>query len=116
MCDVFTTDQAIAKLEGKTVLFLGDSIMRNIYKDLICLTTSRGDGEFLQQIHMQRKGEETFFGDKLIEHDSSVGRGRSYIEERYFYDDEVSETLISFVIPIFHYINYFNSHEANYIE
>ena len=90
MCDIFTKEQAIAKLEGKTILFLGDSIMRNIYKDLIFLTHSYGDGEFLQQIHMQTKGEESFCGDELIEHESEDRRGRSYIEERYFYDDEVS--------------------------
>ena len=45
MCDIFTRASATDLLRGKSILFLGDSIMRNIYKDLIWMISpeTRGD-------------------------------------------------------------------------
>ena len=37
MADIFQRIDAVHVLKGKSILFLGDSIMRNIYKDLIVL-------------------------------------------------------------------------------
>ena len=37
MADIFERQDAVYVLKGKSVLFLGDSIMRNIYKDFITL-------------------------------------------------------------------------------
>ena len=45
MCDVFTQNDAIRVLNGKTFLLIGDSILRNIYKDLIYLHER---GQFLE--------------------------------------------------------------------
>jgi hypothetical protein len=38
MCDVFTREDLLRLFRGKSVLFLGDSLMRSIYKDFIWLS------------------------------------------------------------------------------
>jgi len=37
MCDLFSRLDAYALLTGKSVLLMGDSILRNIYKDIVFL-------------------------------------------------------------------------------
>ena len=37
MTDIFNREQAAQLLKGKTLLFLGGSVTRGLYKDLICL-------------------------------------------------------------------------------
>ena len=37
MADLFNHDDVIGLLRGKSFLFMGDSIMRNIYKDFVTL-------------------------------------------------------------------------------
>ena len=84
MCDVFSTQDALKLLEGKSILFLGDSIMRNIYKDLIWLTNIRGDESgYTPTDGMRNKGEEEFCGDRLL--NIINGIGRDYEEKRIFY-------------------------------
>ncbi len=39
MCDVFSKRNLVDILHGKSLLFLGDSIMRNIYKDFVWMAS-----------------------------------------------------------------------------
>ena len=57
MCDIFTQKDLLERLAGKSYLFIGDSIMRNLYKDLVWLTTNERE-EFIPTRHMQKKGKE----------------------------------------------------------
>ena len=72
MCDIFKQKDIIAKLKGKSFLFLGDSIMRNLYKDLVWLTTSPYEN-FIPTRWMVRKG--TNFNEIQK---SRIGRERVY--------------------------------------
>jgi len=56
MCDIFLREDIERLFKGKSVLFMGDSIMRNIYKDLIWLTDPKSDGELIPSKHMCAKG------------------------------------------------------------
>ena len=89
MCDVFEKEDARKILKGKTILFLGDSIMRNMYKDLIWLVQ---DGTFLDQSYMADKLEPTFAGDNLrfgSDRKDPSQLGRKYVEERNYFEQEV---------------------------
>ena len=95
MCDIFKQKDLLERLQGKSYLFIGDSIMRNLYKDLIWLTTSERE-EFIPTRHMQRKGEKNLgnlrkSGSRPYEFLVSGGestRGRDYEEVRDFYYEE----------------------------
>ena len=87
MCDIFTQKDVHNVLQGKRFLFIGDSIMRNMYKDLVWLTTHPRE-EFLKTRFMQKKGEPHLGGlksEKLI-HNSRLTAGRDYEEVREYYD------------------------------
>ena len=87
MCDIFTRDDIHKLLRGKSCLFLGDSIMRNLYKDLVWLTTTENPRQlFLRTMHMAKKGEQNLAGlvnEKLIH--KSYETGRHYKEQQCFY-------------------------------
>jgi hypothetical protein len=87
MCDIFTQKDVHNVLQGKRFLFIGDSIMRNMYKDLVWLTTHPRE-EFLKTRFMQKKGEPHLGGlqsEKRI-HISQLTAGRDYEEVREYYD------------------------------
>ena len=89
MCDVFDTENVREILKGKTILFLGDSIMRNMYKDLVWLVQ---DGTFLDQSYMANKLEPTFAGDELkfgSDREDPSQLGTKCREERNYFDQEV---------------------------
>ena len=88
MCDIFTKSEVQLLFEKKSILFLGDSIMRNIYKDFVWLTSIDTDGGYTPNTHFRNKGEKDFCGDKLI-NSSEKTIGRDYEEERDFYIDEL---------------------------
>ena len=83
MSDIFNSEQALRLLKGKTVLFLGGSVTRGLYKDLIWLLNSnaliprqilgqkgearfpdfsKAGGEYAHKFKFQDKLQEDFFG------------------------------------------------------
>ena len=88
MCDIFNRQDVHDALRGRSYLFIGDSIMRNLYKDLVWLTSpTNSRQEFLKTRHMAAKGEPNLAGlqnEKLIHKSWEVGR--DYEERRDFYD------------------------------
>ena len=42
MADIFLKDDALKILKGKQIIFIGDSIQRNIYQDLVTLLCKGG--------------------------------------------------------------------------
>eukprot|EP00095_Tigriopus_kingsejongensis_P009287 maker-scaffold175_size286436-snap-gene-1.51 protein:Tk09287 transcript:maker-scaffold175_size286436-snap-gene-1.51-mRNA-1 annotation:"FAM113A" len=76
MADIFERDHILDLFQGKSILFLGDSIMRSIYKDLVFLLAPE---RFLCE-----KGERSFFGDTLFDL-TEMTAGRNYREGRDFY-------------------------------
>ena len=87
MADIFTKFDARKVLKEKKILFLGDSIMRNIYKDIIWLLS---EGNFTPQDLLKRKGENSFAGDRLTLKSSNSCSFRRYREEREYIDRDVS--------------------------
>ena len=57
MSDVFNSEQTVQLLKGKTVLFLGASVTRGLYKDLIWLINSN---TLLPRHILGQKGEASF--------------------------------------------------------
>ena len=57
MTDIFNSEQAVTLLKGKTVLFLGGSVTRGLYKDLIWLLNSN---TLLPRQILGQKGEASF--------------------------------------------------------
>ena len=55
--NIFDRDSSRELLEGKNILFLGGSITRGLYKDLIWLTNSN---TLIDRSVLGRKGEERF--------------------------------------------------------
>ena len=85
MADIFSKFDARKVLQKKKILFLGDSIMRNVYKDLIWLLS---EGNFTPQDLLKRKGENSFGGDRLAF--KSLDSFRRYRQEREYIDKDVS--------------------------
>jgi len=88
MCDIFEKSDLQKLFKGKSILFLGDSIMRNIYKDFIWLSSPDTAQSYIPQIHMRSKGEEKFCGDVLLNM-SEKTNGRDYEEERDYYNKDL---------------------------
>jgi len=108
MCDIFTKKDIVdvfgknsernkANGMGKTFMFMGDSIMRNLYKDFVWLTSDNTNGNLIPQRHMQAKGEETFMGDNVITKSNENLRGRDYEEERDWYSGEHNDIQYTFM-------------------
>ena len=87
MCDIFTKYDARDRLKGKSILYLGDSIMRNMYKDLIHLISPDTNNVLTPRKDMCAKGEKTYLGD-ILYHGSELTRERRYEEKRDFYFKE----------------------------
>ncbi len=92
MADVFTPSSCARALRGKSLLFLGDSIMRNIYKDLVYLLSSDTKGRLIPKRYMCAKGEDSFMGDRLVK-GSKLSAARAYKEERDWYNREMNVQL-----------------------
>ena len=87
MADIFSKFDARKVLKKKKILFLGDSIMRNIYKDLIWLLS---EGNFTPPYLLRKKGENSFGGDRLTFKSSDDCSFRRFREEREYIDRDVS--------------------------
>ena len=57
MTDIFNSEEAVALLKGRTVLFAGGSVTRGLYKDLIWLLNSN---TLLPRQMLGQKGEASF--------------------------------------------------------
>ena len=57
MTDIFNREQTVKLLKGKTLLFLGGSVTRGLYKDLIWLLNSN---TLLPRQILGQKGEASF--------------------------------------------------------
>ena len=89
MTDVFNSRQAVDLLKGKTILFLGASVTRGLYKDLIWLLNSitllprqilgqkgeasfpdftKAGGEEEFRFKFKDKLQEDFFGREILKH------------------------------------------------
>ena len=81
MADIFLKEDVRKHFRGKKVMFLGDSIMRNIYQDFLYLLEK---GDMTPHSLLRKKGEQipSFEGDKLVEGTGVLTTGRNYTEIR----------------------------------
>jgi len=81
MADIFLKDDALKILKGKQIIFIGDSIQRNIYQDLVTLLCKGG---VTSHDILKKKGEmiPEYLGDKLVNNTGQLTPGTEYREER----------------------------------
>jgi hypothetical protein len=92
MAEIFLKEDANKILKGRKILFLGDSIMRNLYQDFVYLLQF---GELVPHTELRKKGEQmpSFApGDKLVEGTGVICTGRSYREVRHYFSSDISAT------------------------
>lgn len=80
MADIFSSKEVQALLKDKTVVLLGDSNTRAVYKDLICLYQKNA---LITAKVLKSKMERSIFNDELVEH-GKLSKGRDYVEHRKF--------------------------------
>uniref|UniRef100_A0A224X944 Uncharacterized protein n=1 Tax=Panstrongylus lignarius TaxID=156445 RepID=A0A224X944_9HEMI len=80
MADVFTNLDMIRLLQNKSVLFVGDSNIRNLYKDFVCLYQTN---ELMDIDLIGRNLEESYLGDTLLCR-QNMYKQRAYVERRLF--------------------------------
>ncbi|XP_067002014.1 PC-esterase domain-containing protein 1A isoform X2 [Anabrus simplex] len=85
MCDIFTKKNAKELLRNKYIVFLGDSNIRAIYKDLLWLLNFN---TLITNEALKRKLEQSFAGDRL-QKGRILNRGRDYTEVREFKSEGV---------------------------
>ena len=80
MVDIFRMDYARTAFRGKSVVFLGDSLNRHLYQDMVTLLCS---DELTSHEKLNKRGKDipTYLNDKLVRHGDLI-RGRGYKEER----------------------------------
>ena len=78
MADIFLRDDALKVLKGKQVIFIGDSIQRNIYQDLVTLLCK---GSVTSHEILKKKGEmiPEYLGDKLVNNTGQLTSGDKQI-------------------------------------
>ena len=81
MADIFLKNDVTKMFKDKSILFLGDSIMRNIYQDFLTLCHT---GKLTPHEILQKKGEKLprYAGDELTPGTGQLVNGRDYREER----------------------------------
>jgi len=81
MADIFLKEDVRKHFRGKKVMFLGDSIMRNIYQDFVYLLEK---GDMTPHGMLRMKGEQisSFEGDYLLDGTGVLTTGRNYKEIR----------------------------------
>lgn len=81
MADVFTKGDARAALAGRRLLFMGDSILRNLYQDLVHLLEA---GTLTPNSLLKKKGVQVeageLPGDRLVPGTGHILPGRDYQE------------------------------------
>lgn len=93
MADFFTFEDARELLFNKKILFLGDSILRSIYQDLLSLLE---DGNFSGEDGLKLKGEElpSYMGDLLVVNTGKLTTGRDYDEIRLYINHQIEITFL----------------------
>ncbi|GFY43193.1 PC-esterase domain-containing protein 1A [Trichonephila inaurata madagascariensis] len=89
MFDIFLKDDMSKLLKKKSIVFMGDSNIRALYKDFLCLLHQT---QFIPEHILRNKMEHTVFGDKLVFH-GHKSNGRNYREER---EATIKRTKVSF--------------------
>ncbi|KAF8774723.1 PC-esterase domain-containing protein 1B-like [Argiope bruennichi] len=89
MFDIFLTEDIRKLMRNKSIVFLGDSNVRALYKDFLCLLRN---SQFISDHILRTKMENTVFGDKLVYHGEKTN-ARCYREER---EASIESTRISF--------------------
>ena len=81
MADIFGKEDIRKLFRGKKVLFVGDSIMRNIYQDFIFMIEK---GDLTPQSLLRKKGKQipSFEGDQLVKDTGELTPGRNFREIR----------------------------------
>uniref|UniRef100_T1J0Z6 SGNH domain-containing protein n=1 Tax=Strigamia maritima TaxID=126957 RepID=T1J0Z6_STRMM len=91
MSDMFSHVDVKNLLTKKKVVIIGDSNMRGMYKDIVCLLNKN---ELLPESALKAKMEPSFMNDKLV-HKSALNNGRDFREERQFHD-HLNHTYVDF--------------------
>lgn len=87
MADIFVKRDTLKLLAWKHILMIGDSNMRALYKDLVCLLSC---GKLLTLKQLRAKGEVSFLGDTRTKF-MGLNRTRDFVEDRHkLYRDEES--------------------------
>jgi len=83
MADIFFKEDMKRIFHRRKILFLGDSIMRNIYQDFIYMIEK---GDLTPHYLLRKKGEQipSFVGDCLLYGTGILTAGRSYEEIRHY--------------------------------
>ena len=78
MVDVFFREDARSALKGKTVVFLGDSLCRQLYQDAVTLLCT---GQLTSHETLKKKGKQLpdYHNDKLVGYGDIV-TGRDFKE------------------------------------
>ena len=76
----FSKEDALKCLKGKSVVFLGDSLMRQIYQDFVTLLCSGKMTSHQQKLHGERT--QRYLEDRLVPGTGQIVTGRGYREER----------------------------------
>ena len=63
MSDIFSQKDAQNLLEGKKIILIGDSILRSIYQDLLCLLET---GEMTNELDLKKKGAGIYIQTKYF--------------------------------------------------
>ena len=81
MADIFLREDALKTLKGKQIIFIRDSIQRNIYQDLVTLLCKGG---VTSHDVLKKKGEmiPEYLGDKLVNNTGQLTPGPEFREER----------------------------------
>ena len=81
MAVIFLKEDVRKYFKGKKVIFLGDSIMRNIYQDFLYLIEK---ADLTPHQLLRKKGTQipSFEGDYLLEGTGELTTGRTYREIR----------------------------------
>ncbi|XP_054714137.1 PC-esterase domain-containing protein 1A-like [Uloborus diversus] len=78
MCDIFLKEDVRQLFRGKHVVFMGDSNIRALYKDMVCLSEN---SKFITLTNLKSKLPSSVYGDKLV-FSGPLCNGRNYREER----------------------------------
>ncbi|KAG8189644.1 hypothetical protein JTE90_018493 [Oedothorax gibbosus] len=78
MLDIFLQKDLRALFKNKTIVFMGDSNIRALYKDFLCLMH---ESYIISEERLKAKMEKSIYNDKLIFH-GARNNGRDYKEER----------------------------------
>jgi len=100
MSAIFLPEDVRELLKGKTVIYIGDSVQRSMYKDLVLLFQ---DKRYLTDQELRAKGELCFLGDELMEggRKGEMTNSTKYREVRKFLFDSQTKVLYFFITACF---------------